>query len=202
MNCYESMSEEDYKRVFQKMEKLLLGIRSQSLLMNGNLEMLMKSIFGVACEKLGYGPFVMDKKFSSASQSKKGALIDLVGFDLVCRKAIPFEFKCTFAEDASSSKKAAKDAVKKATAYRKYAFPRVCPRIVHFLNTSDPSSCGPWPSIVRSKFPRSANQMSLDRLKRVYQGEKSACNKEKKLYFMHKFRNLKFCVLVTDFERK
>ncbi len=193
MNHYGRMAEKEYKRAFRKMEKLLLDMYSPCLFMNGNLEMLMKGVFGAACEQLGYGPFVMDKKFFAGRNKKKGASIDFLGFDRVMRQVkmssvIPFEFKCTFASDASGSKKAAKDAAKKAVAYRMHAFPGVRPRIIHFLNTSNPSSSGPWPLLVRNKFPSAVSQMSLERLREVYRGEADFIRKGKGQFFLYKFR--------------
>jgi hypothetical protein len=146
-------------RCIKKMRRLIRPLKGNSLLVNGKIEMLLKSIIGVAweSEKPNDHAFVMDKRFKV-----QGAPVGIGGLDILAfenrKPKFWIETKCSFFEDSGNGRKSANAALDQTelTFQRLHPHLATCPvYIVHFLN-SVPNNCKAWPcdDFVIGKFPK------------------------------------------------
>lgn len=100
------------------MATILNSFSSAYSLTNGNVETLLKNVFGMAwIGTLTSRAYVMDKQFKRTDTNGRGPAIDLVAFD---NREPQFwvETKCTFAECGEAAKRTATEALLQAWEYR------------------------------------------------------------------------------------
>ena len=130
------------QRIFQQLP-------SKYLLMNGNIEKILKFFVGMVLE--GESPefsYVIDKKIDNHE-------IDMLGFENGNVK-FASEFKCTFATDRGATTKAAIDACSKILKTKKIqSLSNSNKSIVHFLNSSNArSEFSLNPNCIKDKYPK------------------------------------------------
>lgn len=140
----------------------LLAIRPRGALLNGNIEMFLKTLFASHFDHIDQWSYVMDKDFHKQE-------VDL----LLIEEGVPraaVEFKCTLLGDPGSCRSAAEKALLQA---RKNSSLRLGPvaskcrsYIVHFLcahyRTSD------LPAFVYEKFARLKSSVTSENLLQTY----------------------------------
>ena len=148
-----------------ELQRIFDCLPSKYMLMNGNIEKILKFFVGSCCEGLNKDfSYIMDKRIERHE-------IDMIGF-IKGEAIFSAEFKCTFSYDRESPIKAAKDAclkIKKTLNIEKLKNTKK--QIVHFINHSKgDSSFSLNPKWIKIKYPK-GNAYPTSNVIEIYQKE-------------------------------
>ncbi|MGA1931205.1 hypothetical protein ACH5BF_00570 [Arcobacter sp. YIC-464] len=146
----------------KKIENIFENYSVKYLLMNGNVEKVLKSFLGMCFENLDENySYVMDKRVANHE-------IDMLAFNNG-KELMAIEFKCTLSTDYSSSKFSSKKASEQIKTTLKIKELDKCKKyIIHFFNKSNPiSNSSLNPKYIKDKYP--LKSMSKEKLIEVYE---------------------------------